>query len=192
MHPLLQRMLLASQVRSIPFRRASAQQALILTNVTTLVQATLAYIMRSSQIGCSTVDLCHCYWLNTLSLHYIHIIQSIMLRRRCQILIFFTKFLRILSPKRVCFQWKLLQVHVLTPQSSCMMKVTHLHALQAWTQSQNLCLIDSLVLGRQKNTLVADGSWSNAGSPFIEHGRLVPNGSLKSSFIARAHMIPNL
>ena len=29
------------------------------------------------------------------------------------------------------------------------MKVAHLHALLAWIQSQNLCLIDSLVLERQ-------------------------------------------
>lgn len=47
--------------------------------------------MRSSQIRCSTLDSCHCSWLYTLSLHSIHIVQSMMPQMRCPILIFLTK-----------------------------------------------------------------------------------------------------
>ena len=66
-----------------------------------------AYIMRLSQIRCFILDVYHCSWLNTLSLHSTQIVQGgVMPLERCHILIFSTNFFKISSPKRACFQGK--------------------------------------------------------------------------------------
>ena len=65
-----------------------------------------------------------------------------------------------------------------------MMKVAHHHALHAWMQSQNLCLVNSLVLGRQKNALLGDGNTGDTSLPLIDRNHLLPNGPYKCSIFA--------
>lgn len=72
------------------------------------------------------------------------------------------------------------------------MKVTHHHALWAWMQYQNLCLTDSLVLGRQKNILLGDGRWGDVGSSFIDCNRLMPNRPHECKLFAIASKVPHM
>ena len=104
-------------------------------------------------------------WLQTLSLRSIQMVHKVMSQRRCQVLICLQNFFRILALNIAYFQWKLLELPVLTPHISCMMNVAHLQTLHAWIQSQDLCLTNSLVLGRQKIHCLV--SWCSNNQVFL-------------------------
>ena len=99
----LQRTFISPRVWSKPTRRASAKYMLILTKLTTLSQATLAYIRRSSQIRYFTLDSCHCSWLNNLSINSIPNCPISDALEKVPILIFLANFLKIFPLKKACF-----------------------------------------------------------------------------------------
>lgn len=104
------------------------------------------------------VEIFNLAFMLTLSLRSIQIVQRVIMWWRCLILISFMNFLGNLSPKRACFQWKLTYLPILTPWTSCTIKVVHIQALQAWMQSQSLCLIDSLGFGGKTHCLEREAS----------------------------------
>lgn len=81
------RMCLSPRMLVIPFISALSEYALILTNLTTLSQTALVYIIKSFQMSWVTLDSCHCSWLKSCSLCSIQKLQGRMPRRRRWILI---------------------------------------------------------------------------------------------------------
>lgn len=73
-----------------------------------------------------------------------------------------------------------------------MMKATQCHVIWACMQSQILCIIDSLVLGRQKNTLLINGYMCNARPPIIHLDNLVSNRPHENGFFAIVCQVSNL
>ena len=119
-----------------------------------------------------------------MSLCSTHMVQSVMPRKRCQIMIFLAIFLGILSPKRACFQLKLSQLLVLTSHNSSMMKVVRHQAVHAWIQSQNSCLTSSLVLGRQKMYCLEMKTRAMQALRLLTKIALCQRGHIKGSFLA--------
>jgi hypothetical protein len=139
-----------------------------LNKLTTLSQATLAYIMRSSQMRCLTLDSCHCFWLDTLSLHSIQIVQRVMPQRRCQILIFW-QLLRGRFPKEALFLMK--AIVVVSPNPTYFMhdKCSPLSSFSG-LNSISKFVFDRLTSVREAKKHIAWRwmLWSHASSPFVD------------------------
>ena len=101
---LQQRICLASQVLSKPWRIAMAKNLLALISLRTRCHAVWTCIRSSSQLRDLTLDSCHCFWLITLSFRSTQMVQSVIPQRKCQILTNLRNLYGILSPKIACFQ----------------------------------------------------------------------------------------
>jgi hypothetical protein len=55
----------------------------------------------------------------------------------------------------------------------------------------NLCLIDLLMFGRQKNTLFGDGGRCNVGLAFINCHNFMPDGQNESSYLHGPERAPS-
>ena len=107
-------------------------------------------------------------------------------------MIFLANFLRNPLPKEGLFPVEAIKLPRLTPHISYMMKVGHHQTLCAWMQSQNLCLTDSLILGRQKTFCLEMKAGGDASPPFVDRNSFVPKGPHKSKFLAGVDRVPNL
>lgn len=163
------------QVWRKPLRRASTEQALILTNVMTLAQAILAYMIRSSQMRGFTLISCHCSWLNNMSLRSIQIVQRRTPRRRCHIsYICLANFLGILqSSKKVRFRLKLTQLPVVTPTKSMHNECSPSSCSLGLNAIPKVAINRFACVRKAKSTLFRDRSWSVMHSPFVDCSQFV-------------------
>lgn len=170
----LQRTFLSPQVWSKPMRRASVKYTLILINLTTLSEATLVYITRSSQIKVFHFGLMPMFMVE----------QPIILFNpnrpigdaveKVVNLDFLSKLLRDSFPIKGLLLVKTIKVAhpnpaKLMPDEICPPPIMPpLNAIPKLVFNWFTCI------RRRKKHIVGDRCWSDAGPPFVDNNGLMP------------------
>ena len=149
-------------------------------------------MISSSQILCLTLASCHCSWLKTLSLRSIQTVQSVIPCSKCQILIFFTKFLG-----NSFIEQCLLPIKIVIITSSYPIELMH-DKCGPSPSPPSLNVVLDLVFDWFTYVREAKGAWfgnrdrCNACPSFVNYHCLMPNGRPNGNFLARPKRVPYL